>query len=379
MRPHIASPLVVTGCNGFIGTHVVEALLKRSWGELLTPGAKPRTASLRFSNFDAPCGAGEDAPLEVVGVDLPESASRSNAARFAGSSRYRFLTHAALLSALEDGSLRPAAIIHNGACSSTVETDPRVFAELNVDSSQRLWKACARLGIPFLYASSAAVYGDGARGFSDAVEDCGCYEALNLYGKSKLDFDLWALARADAPPFWFGLRYFNVYGPFEAHKGGQASMVFHGYNQITRTGALRLFESNHPDYPHGGQKRDFIFVDDIVRYTLELLSRSLRALHRGEAAFPAARGAGFERGGLFVNLGTGTARAWNELGSHLFASLSLPTRIEYIPMPAPLARQYQNFTCAAHGGLTRLGLEPAFTDLGTGVRTYVQRYLLRGL
>ncbi len=374
-QSRVEKVVVVTGANGFIGTHIVEALLKRTWGELVSPGARPRTATLRFSNFDAPPSPDADVPLFVVGVDLPESAGRPNASRFAGSSRYRYLTHVALLEELEAGRLVPSAIVHNGACSSTVETDPRVFATLNVEYSQRLWRVAARLGVPFLYASSAAVYGDGTRGFSDAVEMCSKYEALNLYGKSKLDFDLWALAQGeDAPPAWFGLRYFNVYGPFEAHKGGQASMVLHGFQQVTRTGTFRLFASTTPEFGDGEQKRDFIFVDDLTRYTILLLSCALRGVRDGAAFPPAHVGRG-----LFVNLGTGSARTWNDLARGVFAALSIPERIEYIQMPESLARQYQNYTRAEHVGLERLGLPVAFTDLAQGVRTYVRRYLARGL
>lgn len=382
-RTPLTPVIVVTGANGFIGTHIVEALLKRSWDDLTSPGARPRTARLRFSNFtdpsDAAGGGASDAdvgPLLVVGADLPESVGRSNAARFAGSVRYRFLGHLDLLATLESGELNPVAIVHNGACSSTVETNPEVFASLNVDYSKRLWKEAAKRNIPFLYASSAAVYGNGEKGFSDAVEDCGRFLPLNLYGHSKLDFDKWALEQTERPFRWFGLRYFNVYGPFEAHKDGQASMVLHGYRQVTRTGEFRLFESNTSEYGPGEQKRDFLFVDDITRYTLLLLSESLRAKaheEKGTASFEVPGQ------GLFVNLGTGVARTWNDLARGVFAALGLPERIVYIPMPESLSRQYQNFTEARHTGLERLGLPVAFTDLSQGVRTYVQRYLMRGL
>ncbi|MCA2959904.1 MAG: NAD-dependent epimerase/dehydratase family protein [Silvanigrellales bacterium] len=388
--PRNAPLIVVTGSNGFIGTHIVEALLKRSFNDLTSPGARPRTARLRFSNFeddaaqsvsektdsDLPRSHEHEGPLFVVGADLPESVGRSNAARFAGSARYRFVGHVELLSKLESGELAPVAIVHNGACSSTVETDPAVFATLNVEYSKRLWNIAAKLNIPFLYASSAAVYGDGEAGFSDAVEDCGRFAPLNLYGHSKLDFDLWALAQAQRPFRWFGLRYFNVYGPFETHKEGQASMVLHGYRQVTRTGEFRLFESNSKAFGHGEQKRDFLFVDDITRYTLLLLSESLRAKKawaQGTELFPV------QGQGLFVNLGTGVARSWNDLARGVFAALGLPERIVYIPMPESLSRQYQNYTQARHTGLERLGLPVAFTDLAQGVRTYVQRYLMRGL
>jgi ADP-L-glycero-D-manno-heptose 6-epimerase len=360
--------VVVTGANGFIGTHIVEALLRLSLADLHSPGAKPRTARLRFSNFqEARLPEDLDVPLCVVGADLAASAGRANAARFAGSAKYRYLAHDALLAELESGRLQPKAIIHNGACSSTVETDWRVFAELNVEYTQRLWQVAARLGIVFLYASSAAVYGDGTSGFCDANEKCAEFTPLNLYGQSKHDFDLWALGQSESPPAWFGLRYFNVYGAFEAHKEAQASMVFHGYKQATRAGSIKLFQSVTPEYGHGEQKRDFIFVDDITKYTLMLLSHGLRTLAEGKTL------------GQFVNLGTGTARTWNDLAKHVFLALSLPERIDYVPMPENIARHYQNYTAAEHVGLQRLGLPVQFTDLAFGVRSYVQRYLMRGL
>jgi ADP-L-glycero-D-manno-heptose 6-epimerase len=372
--------VLVTGANGFIGTHIVEALLKRSWAQCLEEKVRPRTARLRFSNFDSLDSSSEpDEPLEVVGCDLAESVGRSNAARFAGASRYRFVTLEGLQKELDAGAWEPSAVIHNGACSSTVETDPEVFAKLNLGASQALWRVCAQLDIPFIYASSAAVYGDGLLGFSDASPDTAQFKPLNLYGKSKHDFDLWALEQKHAPSHWFGLRYFNVYGPFESHKGGQASMVYHGYQQITRTGKIRLFESNRSFCGHGEQKRDFIFVDDITRYTLLLLAKSLRALHR-QTPFPMADGNPLPKGqGLFVNLGTGSARTWNELAHHLFSALGLKPQIEYFPIPENLAKQYQDFTQAELGSLKEMGIDPVFYDLGQGVRNYVHRYLMRGL
>jgi ADP-L-glycero-D-manno-heptose 6-epimerase len=190
-----------------------------------------------------------------------------------------------------------------------------------------------------------------------------------------LDFDAWALAQSSAPSFWFGLRYFNVYGPFEGHKGGQASMVYHGYQQATRTGAIRLFKSNTPKYADGDQVRDFVYVKDIVRVTTHLLRLSLsgKVPDSAQDLLPA------KSRGCFVNVGTGEARSWNDLAVAVFDAIAVPKKIEYILMPDNIAGQYQNYTCAQLTTLRALGYEAPLTSLEQGVREYVQRYLMRGL
>jgi ADP-L-glycero-D-manno-heptose 6-epimerase len=373
-RPYV----VVTGAHGFIGNHILEKMLALDLSELTSSASgdgsqtgRPRTAQLRFSQQSSL----PPESLDVWAVDLPESMTRPTAHRFSQSGRVRILYLNDLTEQLRTATHPPLAVIHNGACSSTVERNPAVFAELNVGSSQALWKYCAEHSIPFIYASSAAVYGDGLKGFSDSRELTGTYKPLNLYGQSKLDFDAWVLEQTRSPPFWFGLRYFNVYGPFEGHKGGQASMVFHGYQQATRTGSIRLFKSNTPKYGDGDQVRDFVYVKDIVRVTLHLLKLSLggKIPDSAKALLPDASR------GCFVNLGTGTARSWNDLAAAVFDAIAVPEKIEYILMPDNIAGQYQNYTCADLTTLRALGYEAPLTSLEQGVREYVQRYLMRGL
>lgn len=362
--------VVVTGANGFIGTHIVEKILKLMPGELT--GEREKT-TVRFSNFETTSKIRDElAVTQVWGVDLLESLTRSTHARFASASRYGFVAHDKLSEHLARLKTPPTLVVHNGACSSTTEMDPEVFATLNLEYSKMLWNYCAQNNVPFLYASSAAVYGDGSQGFSDAKEASAKMQPLNLYGKSKHDFDLWVLEQTQTPPTWFGLRYFNVYGPFEAHKKGQASMVYHGYNQATRTEKINLFKSNTAQYSDGNQERDFVYVHNIVHLTLEL-AQLAAARARGKSA-PTLAG-----NGAFLNVGTGSPRTWNELAQGVFQALSLPPQVEYIPMPDNLVRQYQNHTCADLSTWNRLGLQTELTPLEIGVREYVQRYLLRGL
>lgn len=354
----IMPTVVVTGCNGFIGNNLVDALLKLDPQSIDCP--------LDAQTFEMLGSASGRAYFEVVGADIAETASKPNASRFLRSSRFEFVAHTALCDHLRTMPHKPVAVIHNGACSSTVETDPELFRTLNLEYSQRLWEVCADLCIPLIYASSASVYGDGGEGFSDEKSANEKFKPLNLYGKSKHDFDSWVLTQKNTPPTWFGLRYFNVYGPFEAQKGGQASMVYHGYTQATRTGKIRLFKSSTPRFTDGNQQRDFVFVADVVSLTIKLMRRAFLKTPT-------------EGNGCFLNVGVGTPRSWNDLATCVFHSLGMPVNIEYIPIPEALAAHYQNDTCANLGGLKRLGIEPSFTTLEEGVRAYVLKYLLRGL
>ena len=221
-----------------------------------------------------------------------------------------------------------------------METDPNVFREFNLDFTKDLWCYCAKHNVPLIYASSASVYGNGSLGFCDSLENNKHYKPLNLYGKSKHDFDIWATQQDKTPPHWFGLRYFNVYGSFESHKGGQASMVFHGFKQIVQTGKIRLFKSLHPDYPDGGQMRDFIYVDDIINVTLELLTRILKSKQGLDDSFI------FPKKDVFLNLGTGKARTWNDLANAIFIAMGKTPNIEYFNPPKNIADHYQYFTQA---------------------------------
>jgi ADP-L-glycero-D-manno-heptose 6-epimerase len=356
--------IVLTGAHGFIGINLLEKVLMTSPEEL----GLPKNTIPKFSDFDQ---NNIDRNISVTISDLPESLTRENARRFAGSARVKYVDYEGLFSYLESLATPPAIIVHNGACSSTTEQDPQVFAKLNLGYSQKIWEYCTKFKVPLIYASSAATYGDGTLGFSDKKEDCAKYTPLNLYGKSKLDFDMWALRHTQTPPTWFGLRYFNVYGQFEGHKGGQASMVYHGYHQVTRTGKINLFKSNTPQYQDGQQVRDFIYVDDIVAVTMLLMRICIeRRLGNSNLILP--------ENGLFLNVGTGLTETWNNLAKNVFSALSLPCHLDYIPMPDNIAGQYQNYTCADLSALRSLGIQHEFQTLPQGVTKYVQKHLLRG-
>ncbi|WP_338635346.1 ADP-glyceromanno-heptose 6-epimerase [Spirobacillus cienkowskii] len=356
---------VVTGAHGFIGTNIAEKILTADPSEIGFEAYK----NVHFSDFDEK--KHQDKGCSVIASDLSGTLNRDTARRFLGSARYRYVDYEELISVLRSLPTKPDIVIHNGACSSTTETNPDVFSKLNVGYSQALWEYCAEQNIPFIYASSAATYGDGKLGFSDKKEDCHKYIPLNLYGKSKLDFDLWALKQEKTPPTWFGLRYFNVFGQFESHKGGQASMVYHGYNQATRTGKIRLFESNSSLYQDGEQLRDFVYVDDLVAVTMKLVQMCLqRKQSKNKPDIP--------DNGLFLNVGRGVAETWNDLAKKIFSALALPESIEYIPMPVNIMNQYQNYTCADLTTLRSLGVKHEFSTLDFAVAKYVQKHLMRG-
>ena len=316
--------------------------------------------------------------VEFVGADLLGSEGRATAQRTAGLSRYRFMPHLAFLEALESGALLPDLVIHNGACSTTTETDPRVFRDLNVMYSTRLWAACARQRIPLIFASSASVYGNGEQGFDDDPVKTAAYSALNLYGRSKLDFDRHALAAQEYPPCWCGLRYFNVYGFDESHKGAQASMVLHGTRQALATGVIRLFQGDDRSggrCADGEQKRDFVSVEDVSAVTWRLAGfmcgQAGQDWKRRLEKVAEPEGPVSLRSGTFLNVGTGRARTWNDLARAVFLALGRSPSIEYIAMPMALRAHYQNFTEAKHTMADRLGLAMPWLSLEQGAGRYV--------
>jgi ADP-L-glycero-D-manno-heptose 6-epimerase len=247
-----------------------------------------------------------------------------------------------------------------GACSRTTETDWDFLVKNNIAYSQALWTWCARHHCPFLYASSAATYGDGSQGFDDHTPPAQL-QPLNLYGKSKNVFDQWVLeevARGQpTPPRWAGLKFFNVYGPREAHKGRMASMIWQAYDQIIRTGEVMLFRSTDAAYPDGGQQRDFVCVADCISHLLWLWQHPHVC-------------------GLF-NSGTGSVRTFNDVVLAVCSALGRPLRIRYIDMPAALRCQYQNFTQADMSKLSRAGFTQPFTSLEAGVQQFLDAYSVR--
>lgn len=250
------------------------------------------------------------------------------------------------------------AVIHMGACSSTTERDFDYLWNNNFEFTKALWNYCAENGVPFIYASSAATYGDGARGFNDNG-NIDKLLPLNGYGYSKQLFDLWVKHQAKTfPPQHVGLKFFNVYGPNEYFKGSMASMVYHGYKQIRESGTIRLFKSCNPNYADGEQLRDFVYVKDVCDVILWLLKHK-------------------EVSGLF-NVGTGRAQSFRELAEAVFHALDMKPAIEYIDMPERLREKYQYYTQAEMDKLRRVGCTAPFMTVEQGVKDYVRNYLDKG-
>lgn len=247
------------------------------------------------------------------------------------------------------------AIIHMGAQSSTTERNFDYLWDNNFSYTKALWNYCSEKQISFIYASSAATYGDGSLGFDDCM-DIDELLPLNGYGYSKQLFDQWVKHQAkSSPKQHVGLKFFNVYGPNEYFKGSMASMVFHGFNQIKADGEIRLFKSCNPDYEDGGQLRDFVYVKDICSVILFMLKNN-------------------NISGLF-NVGTGRAQSFRELAEATFNALGLEPNIKYIDMPEKLRGKYQYYTKAEMSKLQSVGYPRPFADVSEGVRDYVQNYL----
>ena len=319
--------IVITGGAGFIGSNLAAALAER--GERIVVCDR--------------LGAGDKwrniAKLELEDVVPPEQ----------------------ILDYLGDVATRVRALVHLGAISDTTARDADALAENNFRLSTRLWDFCAEHNKQFLYASSAATYGDGAQGFDDsaAIEHLARLQPLNGYGWSKHLFDRWVARRlaegGPVPVQWAGLKFFNAYGPNEYHKGAQASVAYHLFQQVSMGQPARLFRSHNPDYPDGGQMRDFIWVGDCVAVVLWLLEQSGLA-------------------GLF-NVGTGKARSFADLARALFAAMERPERIEYVPTPEEIRDKYQYFTEAPMARLRAAGYERPFTELEDGVQHYLRGHL----
>ncbi len=248
-------------------------------------------------------------------------------------------------------------VIHLGARTDTTEFNVDVFNTLNLEYSKQVWIRCAEHNIPLIYASSAATYGGGEFGYDDNHEVVEKLKPLNAYGNSKNDFDKWILKQEKQPPFWAGLKFFNVYGPNEYHKGRMASVIFHAFHQIRKTDKVRLFRSHRPDFNDGEQLRDFIYVKDLADVIWFFMH------HR-----PAS--------GLY-NLGTGQARTFLDLAKATFAAMNKKPAIEFIDTPADIRDKYQYFTEANMKKLRIAGYNKPFTSLEAGVEDYVRRFLTK--
>ncbi len=317
--------IVVTGGAGFIGSALVHALNRRGCTEISVvdiedhPEKKNNLAPLKFSRLVSP-----DTFLEQV---------------FAGS-----------LKGVD-------TLFHLGACSSTTEMDIDFLNRNNFQFTQHLARYCLGRGIRFIYASSAATYGDGQQGYSDDVSRLATLKPLNPYGQSKQDFDVWAQQEGVLDRM-VGLKYFNVFGPNEYHKEDMRSMALKGYEQIRDTGKIRLFKSYHNEYGDGQQVRDFIYVQDAVAMTLFFQDHP-------------------EINGLF-NVGSGQARCWNDLAQALFGAMNREPVIEYIEMPDSIRDQYQYHTCAEIDKIRDAGYAHPTLSLEDAVSDYVNQYLIPG-
>lgn len=315
--------IVLTGAAGFIGSCMAAKLLAEGFGEL------------------------------VLVDDFRRADKQRN---FAHRPHSQLLDRDELPVFLETHERRIQAVLHLGARTDTAEQDTALFDRLNVAYSKTLWEACTRYQIPFLYASSAATYGAGEAGFSDDHALLPRLHPLNPYGWSKHTFDLWVLQQTETPFFWVGLKFFNVFGPNEYHKGRMASVVFHAFRQIHQTGELKLFRSHRPDYADGGQLRDFIYVKDLVEVIFHLLQT--------------------RKGSAIYNLGTGQARTFSDLGRAVFRAMDRPEAIRFIDIPPDIRSAYQYYTQAEMGKLIAQGFTQPFTRLEDGITDYVRNYLV---
>ncbi|MDX1912274.1 MAG: ADP-glyceromanno-heptose 6-epimerase [Saprospiraceae bacterium] len=318
--------IVVTGAAGFIGACMIKKLNDAGYTDLLV-----------VDDFSRP-----DKNRNLEGKKTAGQVERRNFIRW-----------------LERNYSDVEAVVHLGARTDTTEQNVAIFNELNLEYSQALWMLCCGFDLPLIYASSAATYGLGEQGYSDEHAIIPLLQPLNPYGQSKQDFDLWVLEKqknGEAPPFWAGFKFFNVYGPNEYHKGRMASVIFHTARQIKATGEMKLFRSHRPDFKDGEQSRDFIYVKDVVDVLQFFLEKK-----------PVA--------GIF-NLGTGKARTFYDLASGTFHAMGLPPRISFVDTPADIRDTYQYFTQADMSKLRAAGYLEPFIGLEEGIADYVQRYLL---
>ncbi len=321
--------IIVTGAAGFIGSCMVEFLNKQGLRQLILVD--------NFSIEQKKKNWQSKIYLELVERDM-------------------------LFDWLENTAIKIEAVIHLGAKTDTTEFDYSIHEKLNVQYSKDIWNYCTKNGIPLIYASSAATYGAGDLGYDDNHEVVEKLQPLNPYGISKNEFDKWTLKQPNQPISWTGLKFFNVYGPNEYHKGRMASVIFHSINQIKANAAVRLFRSHRDGFNDGEQLRDFVYVKDLVKVIVWMLRRMV------EGQWVKANN------GLY-NLGTGQARSFYDLAKAAFNSLDMPPIISFIDMPLNIRDKYQYFTEANMSKLRMIGYYATFYTLEEGVSDYVRNYL----
>jgi len=318
--------IVVTGAAGFIGSNMVARLNNEGYSD-------------------------------IVVVD---EFSRQNKNRNLEGKKYLYQIHRdEFLNWLQNNGRQLEAFFHLGARTDTTEMDKSIFDRLNLNYSKEVWDLCTTYHIPLIYASSAATYGGGEQGYKDDHNLVYDLEPMNPYGESKNEFDKWVLQQSEKPPFWAGIKFFNVYGPNEYHKGRMASVIFHAFNQISETGKMKLFRSHRSDYRDGEQLRDFIYVKDVVDVLSFFMEQDI---HSG-----------------IYNLGTGKARTFNDLVKSVFYAMGKKENIEYIDTPEDIRDKYQYFTEAEMLKLRDTGYKKQFRPLAEGVPDYVKNYLEKDL
>jgi ADP-L-glycero-D-manno-heptose 6-epimerase len=316
--------IVVTGAAGFIGSFLIKKLNDENFNAIIA-----------VDKFDDPVKNKNLAGLRIQErVDLEDFRSW-----------------------LDKNNELVEFIFHIGAITDTSEFDKDKLNRLNTQYTKDLWTKCIQYQIPLVYASSAATYGLGESGYDDDEKMIPSLKPLNPYGQSKQDFDVWALNQKEAPFFWAGLKFFNVYGPNEYHKGRMASVIWHAFNQINKTGKMKLFRSHNPDYKDGEQMRDFVYVKDVVDVCYFLMH------HR-------------KNSGIY-NLGSGKARTFLDLTRAVFRALGKKESIEFIDTPVDIRDKYQYFTEAKMEKLKGIGYAKPFSSLEEGTTDYVMNYLMQ--
>jgi ADP-L-glycero-D-manno-heptose 6-epimerase len=302
----------------------------------------------------------EDGITDIIAVDSFHSGDKWKNLR--KRDFHDWVDRDALFDWLDNYAADVDTIIHLGACTDTTERDMDYFIRVNYTYSKRLWRFAVEKNIPFLYASSAATYGAGENGYKDDEQNIPSLVPLNPYGWSKQIFDRWVLSQEETPPSFYGFKFFNVYGPNEYHKGHMSSTIYHAHRQAVESGTIKLFKSYRNDVEHGEQKRDFIYVKDVV----SIVSFFMDSENRGSTPSPPS--------GIY-NVGTGRAASFNDLADAVFGALHRETSITYFDMPDDLRGQYQYYTEAPVEKLRRAGYSDTIRDLKSGVDDYIRCHL----
>ena len=335
--------IIVTGAAGFIGSCMIEYLNQNGYENLII--------------------------VDDFGVE--EKRKNWESKKF-----INVVERQSLFEWLQTHQPKVSSFIHLGARTDTTEFNYAIHEELNVEYSKNVWHYCVQNNVPLIYASSAATYGSGEFGYDDNHELPYKLQPLNPYGVSKNEFDKWALQETNQPPFWAGLKFFNVYGPNEYHKARMASVIWHSFNQIKKDGVVKLFKSHRPDFKDGQQLRDFIYVKDLVSVIFWMMEQTflVSRFSLNETNDQLTTNSRLANG--LYNLGTGTARSFDDLVKATFAGLDLQPNIHYIDMPLDIRDKYQYFTEANMQKLRDAGYDKPFYSLEKGVEDYVRNYLV---